>query len=346
VKARFLAGIAGTSLTADERRVYHALPPFGFLLLPRNLESAEQCAALTAELRALASPAPLLFVDQEGGPVDRIGPLLGVPFPSPSACAEKGTDRVHESAYVMGRAARLLGFDVDLAPVVDLAQPKTGAVILAGRTFGFHAEDVTLSALVFLHGLARAGVAACLKHFPGIGRGPVDSHDALPVVDAHDVDLMVTDVAPFTRLARSAECVMVGHAAYPGFTNDETPASLSPRIYGILRGPVAFEGVAVTDDLDMGALTGSLEHRAARAFAAGADLVCLTKASAAEYERVAAAARGDAESERRLEALRARSESAPRPPFEARSWDALRGDAEELVAALARPRRRAADADV
>src|SRR5205085_11020134 len=119
---------------------------------PRSLESAEQTTVLTAELRALADPAPLVYVDQEGGPVDRLGPLLGIAFPSPSACAEKGTDRVHENAYLMGRCARLLGFDVDLAPVVDLAQPKTGAVILAGRSFGFHAEDVTLAALVFLHG--------------------------------------------------------------------------------------------------------------------------------------------------------------------------------------------------
>ena len=167
---------------------------------------------------------------------------------------DKGVDRIHECAYLMGRAARLLGFDVDFAPVLDLAQPGAGDVVLAGRTFGFHAEDVVLAGTVFLHGLARAGVASCLKHFPGLGRGPVDSHVALPVVDAHDVDLMVTDVAPFTKLARAADGVMVGHAAYPGFTGDETPASLSPRIHAILRERIGWDGVVYSDDLGMGAL--------------------------------------------------------------------------------------------
>ncbi|HSB37238.1 MAG TPA: glycoside hydrolase family 3 N-terminal domain-containing protein, partial [Thermoanaerobaculia bacterium] len=195
--ARFVYGLEGPELTKRERELFAALLPLGFLLFRRNLSSPSQVISLIAELRGLSSRPPLLFVDQEGGTVDRIGPLLGVKFPPASLLASKGSDRVHAGAFLMGRAARLLGFDVDFAPVLDLAQPGTGAVVLEGRCFGFHPEDVTLSGTVFLHGLARAGVASCLKHFPGLGRGPVDSHLSLPVVDAHDVDLMVTDVHPF-----------------------------------------------------------------------------------------------------------------------------------------------------
>jgi beta-N-acetylhexosaminidase len=345
---RFLAGLAGTSLTDEERRLYASLPPFGFLLFRWNLESAEQAAELIGELRSLANPAPLLYVDQEGGSVDRIGPVLGLRFPSAATCAAKGTDRVHENAYLMGRAARLLGFDVDLAPVVDLAQPGTGAVVLAGRSFGFHAEDVVVSALVFLHGLARAGVASCLKHFPGLGRGPVDSHDRLPVVDAHDVDLMVTDVAPFTRLARNSDGVMVGHAAYPGFTGDETPASLSPRIYQILRGPVGYDGVVYSDDLRMGALEGSQPERAARAAAAGCDVLCLCRASGAEYEDAVVRVtelEADVSLSSRLDVLRARCAAAPRPAFSREAWEALHDDVARFLELLEKPREKRPDAE-
>ncbi len=345
---RFLAGLAGTSLTDEERRLYESLPPFGFLLFKWNLESAEQAAELIGELRSLADPAPLLYVDQEGGTVDRLGPLLGLSFPSAAACAVKGTDRVHENAYLMGRAARLLGFDVDLAPVVDLAQPGTGAVVLAGRSFGFHAEDVVVSALVFLHGLARAGVASCLKHFPGLGRGPVDSHERLPVVDAHDVDLMVTDVAPFTRLAKNADGVMVGHAAYPGFTGDETPASLSPRIYRMLRETLGYEGVVYSDDLRMGALEGTQPERAARAAAAGCDVLCLGRASAAEYEEAVARV-GDLEGEpslaARLDTLRARCAAAPRPQLSSDAWRGLFEAVARFLDVLEKPREKRTPVD-
>ena len=145
-------------------------PRFGlsaFFLSKQNLLSAPQAASLLEALRGSVDPAPLLFVSQEGGSEDPIGPLLGTPCASAAACAAAGTDRVHENAYLMGRAARLLGFDVDLAPVLDLAQPGTGAVVLEGRCFGFHAEDVVLSGMMFLHGLARAGLATAREALPG-----------------------------------------------------------------------------------------------------------------------------------------------------------------------------------
>jgi beta-N-acetylhexosaminidase len=338
---RFVFGLEGPELSPKERSLFAAHPPFGFILFRRNLSSASQAAALISTLRGLSSSAPLLFVDQEGGTVDRIGPLLGVGFPSAAHLAATGTGRVHEGAHLMGRAARLLGFDVDFAPVVDLAQPGTGAIVLEGRCFGFHPEDVTLAATVFLHGLARAGVATCLKHFPGLGRGPVDSHLSLPVVDAHDVDLMVTDVHPFSRLVRSADGVMVGHGAYPGFTGEAAPASLSPFFYRLLRERLAFRGVVYTDDLTMGALGGALPERCARGAAAGADVLVVAK-GIEEYEesvaRVVEASGSSAPVTARLDALRARCAFAPRPVFTEGAWGALADDVKAFLERLEKPR--------
>lgn len=343
---RFVVGLAGVEPTAEERALFSKSPPYGFLLFKRNLESAERVARSIEELRALSDPPPLLFVDQEGGTVDRLGPLVGERFPSASLLAEKGADRVHASAHLMGRAARLLGFDVDFAPVVDLGQPGTGAVVLSGRTFGFHPEDVVLAATVFLYGLARAGVASCLKHFPGLGRGAVDSHVELPVVDAHDVDLAVTDVLPFTRLARSADGVMVGHASYPLLTGSSEPASLSAPIYERLRGPVGFDGVAYTDDLTMGALSGSLAERAERAAEAGADVLVLATGNESYEEAVARVARAEEREppERRdartarLGRLREKCLAAPRPPFSPEAWKALAADVRAFLEELERPK--------
>jgi beta-N-acetylhexosaminidase len=341
--SRFVFGLEGAELSARERALFAAEPPLGFILFRRNLVSPEQAVALIRELHGLASPQPLLFVDQEGGTVDRIGPLLGVKFPSASETAAKGTDRVHESAHLMGRAARLLGFDVDFAPVLDLAQPGTGAVVLEGRCFGFHPEDVTLGGTVFLHGLARAGIATCVKHFPGLGRGPVDSHAALPVVDAHDVDLMVTDVHPFAKLARTADGVMVAHAAYPGLTGEATPASLSSAIYALLRTRLGFGGVVYTDDLTMGALGGSLASRAVAAAAAGAD-VLVTAKGIDDYEECVAKV-GEAGEEpdgvtRRIGELRARCRLAPRPGFSPGAWEELAREVRDFLERLAKPRER------
>jgi len=338
---RFVFGLEGPELAPRERSTFAANPPLGFLLFRRNLQSAPQTAALIAELRGLCSPSPLLFVDQEGGSVDRIGPLAGLNFPSAALLAAKGADRVHEGAFLMGRAARLLGFDVDFAPVLDLAQPGTGAVVLEGRCFGFHPEDVTLAGTVFLHGLARAGVASCVKHFPGLGRGAVDSHLSLPVIDAHDVDLMVTDVHPFAKLARGADGVMVGHAAYPGFTGDPVPASLSPFVYDLLRERLGFGGVIYTDDLTMGALGGSLSERAAAAAAAGADVLVAAR-GIDEYAqcvaRVEEAASLPAAVARRLGELRARCRSAPRPAFTPEAWASVAVEATAFLELLEKPR--------
>jgi len=345
--SRFVFGLAGPSLSAEESALLVALRPLGILLSKQNLQTSSQAASLLEALRGLYSPPPLLFVSQEGGTEDPVGPLLGTPCASAAACAAAGTDRVHENAYLMGRAARLLGFDADLAPVLDLAQPGTGAVILEGRSFGFHAEDVVLSGMMFLHGLARAGLATAVKHFPGLGRAGKDTRVARPVVDAHDVDLMVTDVAPFAKLARGADGVVVGHGAYPGFTGDDTPATLSPKLLGILRGSVRFEGVAFADDLAKGALDGSLPERAERAARAGCDALIVSGARDAWEECAArvAALGADPAREARFAALRRRVADAPRPRFDEAAWRKLAEEAAAFSELLRKPRPRREEMD-
>ena len=170
----------------------------------------------------------------------------------------------------MGRAARLLGFDVDFAPCLDLATARSGR----GRPRGPLLRLPRRGRRPRRDGLpARPrprGPRSCVKHFPGLGRGAVDSHAALPVVDAHDVDLMVTDVAPFTKLARGADGVMVGHAAYPGFDGRRDRAGVPARRGSTrsCREPDRFDGVVYSDDLEMGALGGDAARaRAGRAAA-------------------------------------------------------------------------------
>ena len=344
---RFVFGLSGPSLSAEERTLLVALRPFGILLSKQNLQAPSQSASLLEALRALVEPAPLIFISQEGGSEDPLGPLLGTPFASAAACAAAGADRVHENAYLMGRAGRLLGFDVDLAPVLDLAQPGAGAVILEGRCFGFHAEDVVLSGLIFLHGLARAGLATAVKHFPGLGRAGKDTRLARPVVDAHDVDLMVTDVAPFSKLAHGADGVVVGHGAYPGFTGDDTPASCSPKLLGILRDAVRFEGVAFADDLVKGALEGTLPARAESAARAGCDALIVSGRSDAWEESAArvAALGSDSTRDARFAALRRREADAPRPRFDEAVWEKLAEEAAAFSELLSKPRQKREERD-
>jgi beta-N-acetylhexosaminidase len=182
-----------------------------------------------------------------------------------------------------------------------------------------------------------------VKHFPGLGRGPLDSHAALPVVDAHDVDLMVTDVAPFAKLARASDGVMVGHAAYPGFTGDESPASLSPRIHAILRERIGWDGVVYSDDLGMAALgEWSVSDRVASAARAGCDVLVvsdgLEEAGVAVDRLVSEGLSESPDALARIAALRRRCDDLPRTRFDPEAWDALRAEVEAWLVELSKPR--------
>jgi beta-N-acetylhexosaminidase len=287
-------GVGGTALTASERRILSSAPPFGVILFRRNIEAAEQVRELVASVRALG--ARLTFVDQEGGPVDRLRELAG-PFPSFARAAAAGQSR--GAGALAGAALTALDLDVDLAPVVDRAMPGAGASVLGERSASADAGEVVRAAADFLAGLHDEGVGGCLKHFPGLGRARLDTHLELPVVpeDRHQEAL---DIAPFDALMGTAGAVMVSHAADP----QGVPSSLAyDRATVMLRDRLGFAGAAFSDDLEMGALGafGSLPERSAAASRAGCDLLFVCKEIDAYPDCVAAVER-EVPPERRAEA--------------------------------------------
>ncbi|HVE65364.1 MAG TPA: glycoside hydrolase family 3 N-terminal domain-containing protein [Thermoanaerobaculia bacterium] len=294
----FGVGVSGPALLAEERAILDESPPSAVILFRRNIESAGELARLVDDVRALPG-RPLLLVDQEGGPVDRLRDLAG-PFPSFHAAARAGVAR--RAGDLAGRACALLGFDVDLAPVVDRRLPGAGESVLGERVAAPDPDEVAAAARDFLDGLHAHGVGGCLKHFPGLGRARFDTHKDLPALP-DDPSQLEEDLRPFRALGDVAGAIMVSHAASAG---NGIPASLSPEIATrLLREGLGFPGVALSDDLEMGALArfGGLPERAAAAASAGCDLVFVCS-RIEEYPACVEAVRRAVSPERRDEALR------------------------------------------
>ena len=262
--AFLLCGIPGTVLDDGERHLLAELRPGGIVLFARNVESREQLADLVREVRGLPF-APYVSIDMEGGRVNRLARLLG-PLPSPAAAAAAGLEAVEALGDAIGAACAHFSIGVDFAPVVDVSRPE-GWLTSEGRCFACDVEGVVAAATAFLSGLERYGVAGCLKHYPGLGSGAVDSHKNLPLLD----DGAAEDERAFLALAARPTAVMVAHAVALAAGEPVLPASLSARVIGRLRGSGA--GPVLSDDLEMGALAafGGLPERAAAALQAGCD---------------------------------------------------------------------------
>ena len=262
----FGIGLGGTAITSREREILSRHPPLGLILFRRNIQEVGAMQALIADARALG--VKLLFLDEEGGPVDRLREVVA-PFPSFRRVAQTG--RARPAGELVGQALSRLGFDVDLAPVVDRGLEGAGALVLGERSAGTDPIGIIEAAGAFLEGLHASGVGGCLKHFPGLGRARVDTHRDLPVLPSDDEQQRL-DLAPFQALWGRARAVMISHAAGP----DGTPASLSrSQATDLLRARLGFDGAAFSDDLEMGALSafGSLPQRCSQAARAGCDLL-------------------------------------------------------------------------
>jgi beta-N-acetylhexosaminidase len=294
----FFVGIQGTALSAEEQDFLGQVRPGGVILFSRNVESPEQVQELNGSLGAMGggplNHGPLVGIDQEWGPVNRFGGL----FPALPAAAALGRgadgERVGEAAALTGRLLRRLGFHINFAPVVDLSEENATNGI-GTRSLGTDPEAVAELAARYLDGLSSAGVVGTIKHFPGLGRTVVDSHQVLPVVEQDREDLWRSDLLPFRRLvaSRPGVPVMVGHGWYPALEppsatdgGQPLPASLSPAVVnGLLRGELGHQGVVITDDLEMGAVTGGDQRDlfdeavGIRALLAGVDwiLICHSK---------------------------------------------------------------------
>jgi beta-N-acetylhexosaminidase len=286
--------MSGPRLTADERAFFRACDPAGYILMGRNVENRAQLRALTDDLRAIHGRERLFVcIDQEGGRVARMKPPEWLAFP-PGEAFDKLYDVAPASAIEAARAnAEALGLDlaeagisVDCSPVLDLRFPGADEVI-GDRSLGAEPMQVAALGRAILSGFARAGVTGCIKHMPGHGRAPADSHKELPVVEASDEELEL-DIQPFRALA-DALVGMTAHVRYTAW-DEENPATLSPFVIGeIIRKRIGFAGLLLTDDLDMEALSGSVPERAARALDAGCDIALNCWARMDDMEGIAEA---------------------------------------------------------
>ena len=291
-------GLSGTTLTADERAFFADADPAGYIVFGRNVESRARLRALTDDLRTIHGRERLFVcIDQEGGRVARLRPPEWLAFPPGEAF-----DRLYELAPVSAiEAARAnaealaidlaeAGITVDCLPLLDVRQPGAHDVI-GDRALG--AEPLRVAALgrAMLDGLARGGVVGTIKHLPGHGRALADSHRELPRVTASEAELAI-DLEPFQALAQ-ASVGMTAHVLYTAW-DPLNPGTLSPFVVGeVIRRRIGFAGLLLTDDIDMGALPGSVPERARRAIAAGCDIVLNCWAKMDDMRAIAQGAAGD-----------------------------------------------------
>ncbi|HEX8603506.1 MAG TPA: glycoside hydrolase family 3 protein [Pseudoduganella sp.] len=255
-----------------------------------NMVDAAQLSKLTADLRSVLGPGALIAIDQEGGAVVR---STWVPAP-PAAMglgAADDTDLARRTGAAVARAVKALGFNWNFAPVLDLNNNPDNPVI-AERSFGAVPERAAELAMAWMEGSHAEGIACCVKHFPGHGDTSVDSHRDLPTVDKPRSELEAFEFAPFRIAAPVAPAVMTAHIVYPAIDADN-PATMSPAILdGILRREWQYEGVIITDGMDMHAIAGryGVGNAAVRALAAGADMVMALGTPATQDETLDAIA--------------------------------------------------------
>ncbi len=270
--------MAGAELTADERAFFADADPAGYILFGRNCVDPDQLRALTDSLRELHGRERLLIcIDQEGGRVARLRAPQWTDYPSGEAfdrlyqtAPASAIEAARSNAEAMGRELAAMGITVDCHPPLDVRQPGAHDVI-GDRALGSDPMQVAAIGRAILDGLARAGIAGCVKHMPGHGRTTTDTHKEMPTVTASD-DELEADLEPFRALA-DTPIGMTGHLLFTAWDKDN-PATLSPYVINeIIRARIGFDGLLLTDDIDMEALTGTIAERAERALQAGCDIV-------------------------------------------------------------------------
>ena len=273
-----IVGLEGTALSALEKAWLRMVEPSGVILFRRNIETAEQAYQLLRETSSLSETANFRCFDLEGGLVDRLRDLIA-PMPSAAAVgAAKRPSPFVKHGKLIGREARLLGFNTVFAPVLDLALQESKNVMRT-RTVSSDPEKVVAYAGGFLDGLSSEGILGCGKHFPGLGGGAFDSHHATPVIERDFATLWANDLIPYRQLKAKLPMVMVSHASYPA-AGDSRSASVS-RFWmtEVLTKRLGYRGLIVSDDMEMGGILTqtSIEDAVVRAVLAGTHLVEICK---------------------------------------------------------------------
>ncbi len=292
----FITGLSGLALTAEERAFVRESEPWGFILFKRNVDAPDQVRRLTGECReAVGRNAPIL-VDQEGGRVQRLGPPHWPSYPPGAAYGrifqQQGKAAAETAAKLGARLIaadlRAVGIDVDCLPIADVPVPDADRVI-GDRAYGDTPAQVAAIARSVSDGLLAGGVLPVLKHIPGHGRATADSHAELPVVDTDLPTLERTDFPPFRALC-DLPLAMTAHVVFT--TIDAlAPATTSAKVVDdVIRKWIGFRGLLMSDDISMGALSGSIGERSRAALAAGCDLVLHCNGNLDEMRKVAAMA--------------------------------------------------------
>jgi beta-N-acetylhexosaminidase len=313
-----IIGFDGTEMTPRLRSLLARVQPVGVILFARNIQSAEQTWQLLRDCQKCVSSRLFTCVDLEGGAVDRFRDVLG---PTPSVTEVFAADDLRlyrKHGQIIAENCRALGFNVDFAPVLDVAF-ESSRTVMGTRAVSDDPRETITYAREFLAGLAGTKVLGCGKHFPGLGEGTLDSHHELPVIKKPLNKMWAEDLLPYRALRRQLPMLMVSHAAYPQVTKKAIPASLSEQwISGILRKRIGYKNLIVSDDLEMGGVlsAGPVGEAAAGFVRAGGDvcLVCHREDYVTQaYEAIVKASERDkrfarraAESMRRVQAFKKR----------------------------------------
>lgn len=293
-RAALITGLEGAVLTAAEAQFLRTVRPLGIILFARNCQAAEQIRRLVADaLDAIGSDDTLVLIDQEGGRVQRLRPPLGRALPPAEAYAKRyeagdGPAACAAAAAVARLVAgdlRDLGINTNCAPVLDL--PVAGAhAIIGDRAYGSDVKQIIRLGRAVADGFLSGGVLPVIKHIPGHGRATKDSHLDLPIVNTPRAELSASDFAPFKALA-DVPAAMTAHVVFTAIDPDR-PASTSGRVTAeVIRGEIGYDGLLMSDDLGMHALTGSMRERAEAVIAAGSDVALHCSGVLAEMEAVA-----------------------------------------------------------
>jgi beta-N-acetylhexosaminidase len=273
-----IMGVPGVELDPKTAAIIREVQPAGFILFGRNIKTPAQLRKLVDDLRGEVNHVPIVTIDQEGGRVSRLKECGAEP-PGAKQLREKADLRLIERhGALTGEILLLFGFNLNLAPVVDVSFENDLENSLKNRTWGLDPETVIRNAGAFNRTMREQGVLSCGKHFPGYSRAAVDPHHELPVVKRSRRELEQDEWKAFRALLPELDSMMVGHANYPALDDSGYPSSLSPKIvHGILREEWGYQGTVISDDLDMGAIVGhyGLAESVTRAVEAGNDLVLL-----------------------------------------------------------------------
>ncbi len=278
-----IIGLPTTHIDPATRELLEQIQPGGVLLDKANIESAQQVVQLTSQIRAIVKVPPLIAIDQEGGRVDRLREIFS-PMPSADIFRSSG-DAASSSRMgeIIAEALRLLGFNINFAPMLDIARDDAAENGLKGRYLGGAAGHVIALAGTYLEGMQSGGVIGVGKHFPGLGSSSIDSHTGLPQVNLSREELKLNDLLPymelFSKINSRLVAVMISHAHYTAYDGAAAlPASLSKNVVnGLLRDELGFRGLVITDDLGMGAITTtrSSAEAAVMAIEAGIDMALM-----------------------------------------------------------------------